>query len=330
MPCRSSTIGPQCPWSVYSHKQTSAQSARDGTSRRSAASARGTGPRDRPRWIRRRPCVPEGRRGSPLARRGRPARGTPRRARPRSSGQQPGMDGISRRCPSPPHTNSGATRLSGDSRVSRTCCRSASVRRRRRSRWVGKLTRDPPRSVARCRARPSASASTSGADASTSAVAPNRASAAAVFLPSAATTTRPVKSRSVPSANARASDVALDGEQNETASHLAAGDGRPQGRRAFRPAPRRYRSATGAVTRAPAASAISSSPDGRHRIAARPDACRPGPAAWLPSLAATLHCHPDANAVGTTPASARAAAVTGPTAATLMRPATCGQRRLHA
>ena len=48
----------------------------------------------------------------------------------------PGIDGTSRRTPSPSQTNSGSTNMSGDSRVSRTSARIASERRSRRSRRV--------------------------------------------------------------------------------------------------------------------------------------------------------------------------------------------------
>ena len=47
-----------------------------------------------------------------------------------------GIDGISRRTPSPSHTNNGRTNMSGERRVSRTIARIASVCRRRRSRRV--------------------------------------------------------------------------------------------------------------------------------------------------------------------------------------------------
>jgi hypothetical protein len=48
----------------------------------------------------------------------------------------PGIDGTSRRTPSPSQTNSGSMNMSADSRVSRTSARIAGVRRRRRIRLV--------------------------------------------------------------------------------------------------------------------------------------------------------------------------------------------------
>ena len=48
----------------------------------------------------------------------------------------PGIDGTSRRTPSPSQTNSGSTNMSGDSRVSRTSARIVSDCRSRRSRRV--------------------------------------------------------------------------------------------------------------------------------------------------------------------------------------------------
>ncbi len=189
---------------------------------------------------------------------------------------------------------------------------------------------DPPRSVARCRARPSASVSTSGADATTSAVAPNRASAAAVARPSAATTTRPVKSRRVPSANARDNDVALDGEQNDTAWTWPADDGGHETVERFdrhldgtvRDGRRHARAGRLCHRRPFLTGDIGSRPDqpragqprrrGGHRLQQLRTAPR-GDRRWRQRLPC-----------------ARAPAVTGPTAATLMRPDTCGQRRRHA
>ena len=48
----------------------------------------------------------------------------------------PGIDGTSRRTPSPSQTNSGSMNMSGESRVSRTRARIAGVRRSRRNRRV--------------------------------------------------------------------------------------------------------------------------------------------------------------------------------------------------
>ena len=50
--------------------------------------------------------------------------------------QTPGIEGTSRRTPSPSQTNSGSTNMSGDSRVSRTSARIDAERRSRRSRRV--------------------------------------------------------------------------------------------------------------------------------------------------------------------------------------------------
>ena len=48
----------------------------------------------------------------------------------------PGIDGTSRRTPSPSQTKSGSMNMSGESRVSRTSARMVAVRRRRRRRRV--------------------------------------------------------------------------------------------------------------------------------------------------------------------------------------------------
>src|SRR5438045_603943 len=61
------------------------------------------------------------------------------------------MAAISRRTPSPWQTKRGATSWSGESLVSRTSRRIASVRRRRRGRWLGKLM---PSSLPGAAARP--------------------------------------------------------------------------------------------------------------------------------------------------------------------------------
>ena len=108
MPCQSSTIGPQWPWSVYSHRQTSAQSAR----RRHLAAQRrqrtrhgtfGIGRAGSDRVLVLRDAEEDHRRHAEA----RPARGTPRRARPRSSGRNQASTG-SRDAALRPHTRTAA------------------------------------------------------------------------------------------------------------------------------------------------------------------------------------------------------------------------------
>ncbi len=65
---------------------------------------------------------------------------TSRRSEVRVCCTTPGSDAIGTGASMPSRTNSGATRSSTPSRVSATRRRSAGVRRRRRSRWAGKLT----------------------------------------------------------------------------------------------------------------------------------------------------------------------------------------------
>ncbi len=101
--------------------------------------------RDRPRRTRPDPCDRECRTESRPAPRGRPARAPPRRAGPRSAGSSPASTRSRAARPRPSHTNSGAIRLSGQSRVSRTSRRIVSLRRRRRGRCSGKLTCGLPR-----------------------------------------------------------------------------------------------------------------------------------------------------------------------------------------
>ena len=128
---------PQCPWSVYSQRQTSVITARSGTPSAIARVARWT--------------IPSAA-SAPLPRpsfsSGMPKRITP--GIPRSATRfasattwstekrsTPGIDAIASRTPVPSTMKSGRIRSDGDSRVSRTMLRIVSLRRRRRMRVTG-------------------------------------------------------------------------------------------------------------------------------------------------------------------------------------------------
>ena len=127
-----STMTPQCPWSVYSQRQTSVMTTVAGLAVLIVSTARQTGPR------RSAEEVPTASLWS-----GMPNRMTERTPRAASSAASfaarsgetrsiPGIDGIGWRIPSPGTTNIGAMKSAGSSVVSRTIVRSDSERRRRR------------------------------------------------------------------------------------------------------------------------------------------------------------------------------------------------------
>ena len=90
-------------------------------------------PRGRPR-----PCTPAARTGSPPGRRRACSSAHSDTSSSTERWYWPGIEGIGSRRPEPCRTNSGAIRSAGDSRVSRTIDRSASVRRNRRILVAGK------------------------------------------------------------------------------------------------------------------------------------------------------------------------------------------------
>src|SRR6267143_2132056 len=137
-PRASRASGPQWPWSVYSHRQTSAMATTSGAASLIALNAVHTGPLGSHAPV---PCA--------SLWSGMPKRITERTPAARAafvsstirsteSCATPGMEPIGLRTPRPPTANRGRMRSDGWMRVSRTKERSAAVRRRRRGRSAGK------------------------------------------------------------------------------------------------------------------------------------------------------------------------------------------------
>src|SRR6185437_10603763 len=137
-PARSRST-PQCPWEVYSHRQTSAISRRLGAAFFSARTACCT----MPSWAQ----APEPSGSFAAGMPNRSTAGTPAASmRWASSARRsterwnwPGSDAISLRTPAPGTTNNGWTSDSRQRRCSRTMARSAGNWRRRRERWMGNM-----------------------------------------------------------------------------------------------------------------------------------------------------------------------------------------------
>src|SRR5438128_470964 len=137
-PRASRASGPQCPWSVYSHRHTSAMATTSGAASLMALNAVHTGPLGSHAPV---PCA--------SLWSGMPNRITLRTPaalavvvsstiRSTESCATPGMEPIGLRTPRPLTANSGRIRSDGWMRVSRTMERSAAVRRSRRGRSLGK------------------------------------------------------------------------------------------------------------------------------------------------------------------------------------------------